>query len=176
MQLSDEVRRFLEGASLAALCLSLDLGHGQEAVVVVKGTRDLLEGLRTASAPVGVGWVLEFTARGPVLCLAVRSSASGVGELLAEVYFDAADPADTLLLERLAAQRVLRIAFLDEEMAVAWVPELPWDEVRALEADQLRDRAEELWERTEDYDFEAAKEIFQHRLGLGGLEARAFPD
>jgi hypothetical protein len=175
MQLSDDVRRFLEGAPLAALCLPLDLGRGQEAVLVVKGTLDLLEGLRAAAAPVDVGWVLEPTARGPVLCLVVRSGAAGVGDLLAEVYFDVADPGDALLLERLAGQAGLRVAFLDEDLGVAWAPELAWDEVRALEADQMRDRAEELRERTEAYDFDAAKELFQEALGLEGLEARAFP-
>ncbi|MBI5014920.1 MAG: hypothetical protein HZB55_05435 [Deltaproteobacteria bacterium] len=174
MQLSEEVREFLEAASLAALFVPLDLGRGEEAVLVVKSTRDVLEGLKAASPPIELGWVLEPTERGPALCLAVRVRSPGIGELLAEVYFDVTDPADGNLLERLASQTRLQAALLDEEMDVVWVAEVPWDEVRALESDQMRDRAEELAERTEAYDFESARSLVHETVSLEQLAARAF--
>ncbi|MHB8766365.1 MAG: hypothetical protein ACYDA8_18790 [Deferrisomatales bacterium] len=176
MRVSDELRQYLKSQPFAALCLVLDLGNGDEAVVVVKSTADLLAGLRAAGAAAEVGWVVERTPRGPVLCLVGRASAPEVGELAAEVYFDPADPADGELVALLAGQARLRVAFLDEELSSPWVAEVPWDEVRRLEAEQVWDRAEELLERVTDYDFEAAKEWFQEELPLGRLLARAFPE
>lgn len=174
MQLPEEVRRFLEESALAALCFPVDLGAGAEAVLVVKAAGDLIGALREVDAPVETGWVVEGTSRGPVVCLAVRATAPDVGELLAEVYFDVLDPADEQLLQSLASQEGLRTVFLDEEMAVAWAPRLAWSEVRRLEADQVRDRAEEFAERCEECDFGAARELFQEAVALAGLEARAF--
>ena len=53
--------------------------------------------------------------------------------------------------------------------------ETAWDEVRRLETEQVADRGEELLERTEDYDFEKAKALFQEAFPLGRLLERVLP-
>ncbi|MDW7709149.1 MAG: hypothetical protein SCH98_01650 [Deferrisomatales bacterium] len=171
---NEEVKRFLRGRDFAVLCVVLDLGGGPEAVVVVKSTADLLAGLRLAQAPVEMGWALERTPHGPVLCLVVRCAGDGVGELAGEAYFDPADQEDLSLLERLAGQERVRAAFLDEELQPVWLAEEEWDEVRRLETEQVRDRLEELRERCRQYDFEAAKRAFQDELPLARLLDRVF--
>jgi len=175
MQVSDEVKAFLRTQGFAVLALELDLGQGPEAVVVVKATRDVVGALRGREAPVEVGWLVERTDDGPVLCLALRCEEAGVGELAGEAFFDPADPDDLALLGRLATQERLRVAFLDEELEPAWVAALPWDEVRRLETDQARDRAEELLERAPGYDFARAKERFHRDVPLDVLLGRALP-
>lgn len=174
MQLPDEVRDFLSAAPFASLCLALDLGAGPEAVLVVKGSRDLLEGLRQAGAAPEVGWVVHRTGWGPVVCLAVRSAADGAGDLLGEAYLDAGDPADRGLLASLARQPRLLSVFLGEELEVVWTPEIPWGEVERLAAEQAGDRAEELLERCAAPDFDRAREAFQDEVGLAALARRAF--
>ena len=98
MELGEEVRAFLEDATFVTLCLPVDLGRGEEAIVVVKASGEVLEGLRDAGADVAVGWVVEDTARGPVACLVVRATAPGLGELDGEAYFDVGDQGDWNLL------------------------------------------------------------------------------
>lgn len=176
MQLSDELRSYLEQAPFAALCVALDLGHGREAVLVVKSTGDLLESLRAAAAPVDTGWAVEETPHGPVVCLLVRCAKERVGELLGEIYFDAASPDDREMLELFGSQAVVRAVFLDEDAKAVWSAEVGWDEVRRLHAEQVADRAEELLERAEACDFAAARIAFQEQLPLDRLVARAFPD
>ncbi len=176
MRVGEDVRRFLRGQDFAVLCLEIDLGLGPEGVVVVKATRDVLDRLRDARARVEVGWALEQTTRGPALCLVIRCAAGEVGELAGEAYFDPGDEGDVGLLERLAGQERLRAAFLDEELEPAWLAEAEWDEVRRLETEQVRDRAEELLERSQEYDFEAAKGMFQEDFSLEPLLARVFGD
>jgi hypothetical protein len=176
MKVGEEVKGFLRGQDFAVLCLELDLGLGPEAVVVVKATGDLLARLRDARARVEVGWALERTTRGPALCLVVRCAAGGVGELAGEAYFDPGNEEELGLLERLAGQERLGAAFLDEELEPVWLAEAEWGEVRRLEAEQVRDRAEELLEWAQEYDFEAAKGIFQENLPLERLLARVFGD
>lgn len=175
MQVSEEVRRFLADQAFAVVAMNLDLGSGEEVVVLVKTRRDMAEALRAARAPVETGWVVETTAHGPVVCWLVRCEASGAGDLVGEVYLDPADPSDLGLLESLARQERVRVGFLDEDLEPAWVAELAWDEVRRLEAEQVRDRAEELLERAEVYDFEGAKDAFQERYSLDALVERVFP-
>lgn len=176
MQLPEEIRDFLEQTSFAVLCVAVDLGEGDEVVVFVKSSRDLTEALREASVPVQLGWVAESTPRGPCVCLVIQAKAPLVGEFVGETYFDPADEGDRRLLRLLAQQTRVQIAFLDEDLAIPWLVELPWDEVRRLEAEQVWDRAESWLERTRDYDFLAAKEFFQADAGLDGLVAKAFPD
>ena len=174
MQLSDELRSFLEGVPLAALSVALDLGHGPEAVLVVKSTRDLLGALRGAAAPVDAAWVVENTDHGPVACFIVRVRAPQVGELLGEIYFDASSPPDLEMLGLLVGQENVRAVFLDDDVSVSWVAEVPWDEVRRLEAEQVADRIEELLERSPSADFEAAKRSFQDEFPLDRIVSRAF--
>ncbi len=176
MQLSDELKGLLETLPFAAVCLPLDLGRGPEAVLVVKATADLLGGLKAAEAPVAVGWVVEATARGPAVCLVLRAEAPGVGELAGELYFDPSDPGDDEALGLLAAQERLKVTLLDEDLHVAWVADVPWGELRRLEAEQVRDRAAELLERCPEYDLEAARALFQDAVPLDRLLARAFPE
>ncbi len=175
MQVSDEVKAFLRTQGFAVLVLELDLGQGPEAVVVVKSTRDVVAALRERGAPVELGWVVERTEDGPVLCLVLRCEQEGVGELAGEAFFDPADPADLALLRRLATQERLRAAFLDEDLEPVWVAAVAWDDVRRLEADQVRDRAEELLEQAPGYDFARAKERFHRDVPLDRLLSRALP-
>lgn len=174
MQLSEELKAYLEEVPFAALCVALDLGHGEEAVLVVKASGDLLSSLREAKAPVKAGWIVEATDQGPVVCLLVRSESPGVGELLGEVYFDASSPEDREMLDHFGRQEAIRAVFLDDDAKAVWSAEIPWDEVRRLEAEQVADRAEELLERAETYDFAAARDGFQEEVPLDRMVARAF--
>ena len=174
MELSEEIRDFLHDTPFAVLCRPVDVGQGEEVVVFVKSSRDLAQGLRTSGAPVEVGWVAENTPRGPCVCLVLKVEAPSVGELAGEALFDPADEDDRRLFGLLSSQARLQIAFLDEELNLPWLTQVPWDEVRRLETEQVWDRAETWLERTKDYDFEAAKEHFQAGLGLDSLIAKAF--
>ncbi len=175
MKVTEEVRRYLKSQPFALLALPIDLGRGEEVVVLVKTRRDLAEALRERDAAVEAGWVVEETPRGPVVCWVVRAEAPSVGDLVGEVYFDPADPADMDLVRALAGQERVRAAFLDEALQPVWLTDLAWGEVRRLEAEQVRDRAEELLERAEEYDFDAAKDLFQEAHPLDRLLARLFP-
>jgi hypothetical protein len=175
MQVDEAVKAYLREQSFVVLCLEMDLGSGPEAVVLVKTQRDLVDGLRGAQAAVHLGWLVEMTESGPLLCLLFLCGQAGVGELGGESYFDVAEAADRSLLGLLAAQERLPVAFLDEELAVAWFLPLPWPELDRLAAEQAMDRTEELLERTEYYDFEAAREELQQRLTLDQMVQRVFP-
>jgi hypothetical protein len=175
MQISEELRAFLEAAPFAVVCVPLDLGTGDEAAVLVKSTRDAIEGLRGADARIEVGWAVESTERGPVVCLLFRTAGEGAGDLVGEAYFDPSDEGDRRLFELLSRQEVLRVGFLDEELSIGWVRELAWGELRRLEADQVRDRAEQWLESMPEYDFDSARELFQERFALDELLERVFP-
>jgi hypothetical protein len=157
------------------LCVSADVGQGEEAVILVKSSRDLLSGLKEAQVPVDLGWVAENTSKGPCVCLVVRAQGADVGELVGEVYFDAGDEEDRRLVRLLGSQPRLQVAFLDEELDIAWLVALPWGEIRRLEAEQAWDRAEFWLERSPEYDFQGAKALFQESVGLDRLVERAFP-
>ena len=176
MQVDEAFRAYLKDQAFAVLCLEMDLGSGPEAVLLVKTNRDLADGLRGAEAAVHLGWLVEETATGPLLCLLFLCGQDGVGELGGESYFDVATEEDRELLGRLAAQERLPVAFLDEELEVAWFRALPWPELERLAVEQALDRSEELLERTANYDFEAAREELQQRFTLDQLVERAFPD
>lgn len=176
MNVSDELKQYLRSQAFALLCLSLDLGQGEEALLLVKASRDGIAGLRAAAAPAEAGWVVERTDQGPVACLVLRIQHGDAGELSGEVYFDAADERDRELLGHLAAQPRLRVALFDEELDIAWLTEVPWGELQRLQVDQVRDRAEEFLERSGPRDFERAKELFQAALSHDQLLARALPD
>ncbi|MDF1556322.1 MAG: hypothetical protein P1P84_24865 [Deferrisomatales bacterium] len=176
MQVDEAFQAYLKDQAFAVLCLEMDLGSGPEAVLLVKTNRDLAEGLRAAEAAVHLGWLVEDTATGPVLCLLFLCGQDGVGELGGESYFDVAAEEDRQLLGRLATQERLAVAYLDEELQVAWFRALPWPELDRLAVEQALDRAEDLLERTESYDPEAAREELQQRLTLDQLVERVFPD
>ncbi len=175
MNVGPETLEFLRQQSFAVLCLELELGRGPEAVVVVKSTGDVVGSLRERRAKVAAGWTVHGTAHGPVVSLVVRAGDDRVGELAGEVYFDVGSDEDQALLQRLAGQEVLRFAFLSEDLEPVWLAETAWDEVRRLETEQVTDRAEELLERTEDYDFEKAKTLFQEAFPLDRLLERVLP-
>jgi hypothetical protein len=175
MLLSDEVKGFLAATSFAVVCVAAELEGRQQPVVLVKASRDGVEALRAAGAGAEVGLLAERTARGPIVCLVFRLEAEGAGQLVGETYFDSADPEDARFFELLESQELLRVAFLDENMEMVSVFELPWSELRRLEAAQTWDRAEEWLEGTESYDFDAARELFQASTRLDALVARALP-
>ena len=174
MQVDEAFKEYLRGQAFAVMCLEMDLGIGGEAVLLVKASRDLVDGLREAKAGVRLGWLVEDTTTGPLLSLLFVCGQEGVGELAGESYFDIAAEEDHRLLDHLGRQERLNVAFLDEELEVAWFHSLPWPELRRLAAEQAADRAEELLERAENYDFEAAKEEQQQRLSLDQLLAKVF--
>lgn len=175
MEISEELKSYLDSVSFAALCTVLDLGHGPEAVLVVKSTEDVLISLREGGAVVELGWVFEATDEGPVVCLVLRAQASGVGDLLGEIYFDAASKDDRDALGLFAVQDKVRVVFLNEETTASWTSEVPWEELRNLESEQVADRAEALVEKLGQCAFEDAKSHFQERVPLDKLLARAFP-
>ncbi|GAB6063785.1 hypothetical protein [Deferrisoma palaeochoriense] len=175
MRMAEEIREFLAEEPFAVVAVGLDLGQGEEAVLLVKTRRDVAEALKGAGAPVEAGWAVEATEHGPVACWLVRCEAPGAGELLGEVYFDPEDPADRDYLRRLAGQAEVRVGFLDEDLEPVWLAQLQWDEARRLEAEQVLDRLEELLERCESADFEAAKAAFQEAHPLDALVERLFP-
>ncbi|NTU59931.1 MAG: hypothetical protein HGA98_02605 [Deltaproteobacteria bacterium] len=176
MQISEELKAYLDSVSFAALCTELDLGHGPEAVLVVKSTEDALTALRDHGARVELGWVVEATDAGPVVCLVLRARAEGVGDLVGEIYFDPSSAEDRETLSRFQRQDAVRAVFLDEESAAVWTASVAWDEIRKLEAEQVDDRAEELLERAEHVDFDEARAAFQGSVPLEALLARAFGD
>ena len=171
----ESLKRHLGAQSFAALCIGMDLGQGTEPVLIVKSSRDLLHSLRAARAEPEVAWLIHRTDLGPVVCLVVRTQAEGVGSLAGETYFDPAGEGDRELLGSMTSRTRLRVVFLDEDMEIDWVAEIPWDEVRRLETEQVIDRAEELIESAKNYDFLKAKESFQDSVPLDQLLARAFP-
>jgi hypothetical protein len=175
MRITEEVKTYLNDLSFAVLSVAEDLGSGPETLLLVKAGRDLVEGLRDAEARVEVGWVVEQTASGPVLCLVLRAEDEGVGELAGEVYFDSVHAEDRNLLDLLGTQSLLRTVFLDEDLEVVWLASVAWDEVQRLLVDQVRDRVEDFLEQTDDYDFERAKEHFQEVMALDKLLERSFP-
>ncbi len=172
MRIDEQVRAYLKSLNFAVLCVAVDLGAGDEGLVVVKTTGDAIEALKGASARVEVGWIAEPTGAGPVVCLVVRAGAHSTGELVGEVYFDPENDDDLALLETVAGQQRLRVAFLDEDLEPGWLAEVPWDEWRRLQVEQVRDRAEQLLEQAEAYDFDAARDAFQERFTLDDLTAR----
>lgn len=167
--LSEDVKKYFEGTSFAFLCLSLDLGAGSETVLLLKSTRDLLEGLKAAAAPVRVGWKAEQTPAGPVACLCLLAQDPAVGELFSETYFDVGDDGDRELLTSLSAQPRLKAAFFGEETELVWLADVPWGDLERLVAEQVFDRAEAWLEDTEEPDFDRARTLFQETVSLERL-------
>ena len=176
MQVDEAFKEYLRTQPFTVVCLKMDLGAGDETVVLVKAGRDGVEGLRAADAPARLGWLVENTDTGPVLCMLFDCKAAGVGDLVGESWFDVAEPEDRSLLQRLASQERLNLAFVGEELEVIWFRQLPWSELRRLEVEQALDRAEELLERADNHDFEAAKEELSQHMSLDQLLGRVFPD
>jgi hypothetical protein len=175
VEVSEELRSYLDSVPFAALCAAYDLGHGPEAVLIIKSTEDVLSSLREGGGRVELGWVVEASEAGPVVCLVLRAQASGVADLLGEIYFDSSNPDDREVLALFSSQEAVRAVFLNEESQASWTAEIPWNELRRLESEQVADRAEELMERCSNADFETAKSLFQDRVLLDRLVARAFP-
>ncbi len=171
----DALKEYLKAQSFAVLCVGMDVGHGIEAVVIVKSSRDLLDGLRAAQARPELAWLVDRTEAGPILCLVTRTHAETVGSLAGETYFDPTSDLDRDLLKRLTEQTAVRMVYLDEDAEVVWLAEVAWDEIRRLEAEQVLDRAEQILDRTKGYDFARAKELFQDSVTLDDLLDRAFP-
>lgn len=174
MKVSEEIKEFLRERDFAVVCLELDLGGGPEAVLVVKSTGDVLGRLREAQARVEVGWAQGRTPDGPVACLVLRCASKGVGELAGEAYFDLAGEGDLALLDRLGVQERLRVAFLDEDLAPVWLAQADWGEFLRLEAEQLRDLADDLGERGAPYDFQSSKAGFEEQVPLDRLLVQVF--
>lgn len=175
MQFREELKAFLREQPFVALFVNVDLGEGEEAVLLLKSTADLIDGLRNAKAAVELGCVSELTESGPVICLVVRVGAPDVGELVGEVYLDPGDEEDQALLERLRSQEGLRAVFLDEDLGVTWLTRLTWGELQRLEVEQAQDRGTFWMERTDSADFERARAMFQEVWSLDRLLARLFP-
>jgi hypothetical protein len=176
VRVNEELKDYLGSQGFAVLCVELDLGQGEEFVILVKSTGDVIGALRERGARVEVGWRVAPTPWGPVVCVVLRCRHPEVGELAGETYLDPGAPADRGLLDRLATQQRLRVAFLDEEVCPAWLAEAAWDEVRRLEAQQASDRAEELLERADTVDFARAQAHFQDAEPLDRLISRLFPE
>lgn len=174
MKLDEGVKNYLETASFALIMVMVDLGAGEEPVIFLKSTRDVLQGLKEAAAPLKAAWVVDRTGNGPVACLAVSAEVEGVGGFSGEIYFDPFEEVDLEIMNRAAsAERIMAAAF-DEEMGLVFLSGLKWDELERLEASQAADRAEELAENALldglELDFDRAMAAFKEKWPLKKLE------
>ncbi len=176
MKLSEELKSYLDQAAYALVCVTLDLGNGSETVVIVKSTADLIDGLAKAKATVGVGWLVEQTDQGPVACMCIKCADDNTGELVGETYFDLINEDELDTLEGLVNQPRLKVAMFDEEMDLKYLADARWGALEQLYAQQAFDRAEELMEKTEVYDFEKARDLFQDKVNLEKLVASILDD
>ncbi len=176
MRFSEELKQHLESVSFALMCVTLDLGEGEEVLVVVKSTNDLIGKLKGAAAPVQLGWVSEPTESGPVVCMCLKSHVEGVGELLGECYFDPLSLDDIKQQQQMCEQQQLKVAFFDEEMEIAWVANLSWGVIDRLYAEQTLDRGRSLGDLIDEPDFERALEIFKEQVSLERLAASFLPE
>ncbi|TAL18243.1 hypothetical protein EPN96_02860 [bacterium] len=165
MNLDPELLEYFNNCDFAVVCLRLDLGAGEEGVLLVKSTGELLEGFKKASAIPAVGWIVEGSEHGPVVCLCLHCI-SEAGEILGESCFDVFDEEDASLLALLSQQNRLKVAMYDEKLELVYMIGARWDEVMQILTQQVLDRAEELAERTATPDFSKSIEHFQSAVSL----------
>ncbi len=171
--LDKEIIDYFRESGFAVIIAKLDLGEGTEAIVLVKSTKELLDGLKSSKAVPAVGFITEKTEAGPVVCLALACEAPSVGELLGEAYLDIFEEGDEELLKMMAAQPRLRVAMYDEELSLAYLTQTPWGEISRLSAEQALDRASELAEKTKNPDFDRALDLFQSKVPVEAIAAAA---
>ncbi|PLX41554.1 MAG: hypothetical protein C0608_05300 [Deltaproteobacteria bacterium] len=174
MKLSEEIKEYLKGAEFAFLCLKMDLGGGEENILIVKSTGELLRGLKGENAEVRVGWLTEATEAGPVICLTLVSKSSASGELVGETFFDVFEDEDYDALKDILSQPRLKVAMFDEGMEVAWLAEAVWGELERICAEQALDKAEEAAGKVENPNFSLARELFQEKVPMDTLVASAY--
>ena len=114
MQISPEIKEYLETAGFSILPVRFDLGRGEEVVLLVKATRDILAQLKKTGAKARTGWQVRQTAHGPVVCLLLGITGGEGCELLGESYLDPVDDSDFELLTLLSNQKALKAALYDE--------------------------------------------------------------
>lgn len=174
MRINDEVKKYLEEARFAALAVGQDLGRGEEPVLLVKSTGDVLKALKEKNAPVRAAFAVDSTEKGPVACMLVTSTAEGAAGFAGEIYFDPLDDADYALLLSMGEAPRLVAALFDEQMNLVRAPEIEWDDIMRLLAAQAADRGDELAERALLYgietDFEVAVGLFREKWPLEKLE------
>lgn len=177
MELDEGVKNYLETAGFALIMVLVDLGAGDEPVIFVKSTRDVLLGLKEADAAINSAWVVDPTECGPVACLAVTSLASGKGGFSGEIYFDPFEEGDFEMMNRSGPAERMMLAAFDEEMELVFLSRLKWGELYRLAAEQAADRAGELAERALadglEIDFHRAMELFKEKWPLEKLEKLA---
>jgi hypothetical protein len=170
MQISDEIKSYMESVPFGMLAVKLDLGAGLESVILVKSTRDLLSSLREKKAAVNIGWVVNPTEAGPVACMCLTSTGDGIGELVGELYFDVLIDEELEMIETIGTQERLMAALFDEEMDLVWATEIKWGDLAQLYAEQAGDRARELGENATregvHADFKKASELFRDEVPL----------
>ena len=174
MKLSEEIKEYLNAAEFAFLCLKVDLGGGEENILIVKSTGDLLRGLKEENAEVRVGWIAEATEAGPVVCLTLVSRSKSSGELVGETFFDVFLDEDYEALKEILSQPRLKVAMFDENMDVAWLAEAIWGELERICAEQALDKAEEAASKVEKPDFTRARELFQEKVPMDTLVSSAY--
>jgi len=174
MRITDELREFLLSQAYVVVCIETDLGEGNEVVVVIKTERELANALGNADAPVEIGWIVHKTVYGPVICMAARCENEKAGSFACETFFDVSQREDAAALNILAVQQRLRAAFFDEDLDIIKVVEIHWDEIQRLRVEQTMDRADELFERCENYDLVKAKDIFYDDFPMDRLLSAAF--
>jgi hypothetical protein len=176
MRFSDDLKQYLESVSFAVLCVTLNLGDGEEVLVIVKSTKDLIGKLKGAAAPVRLGWLVEPSEAGPVLCMCIKSRVKGVGELMGECYLDPLSLDDIEQLEQMCQQEQLKVAFFDEDMEIAWVATPGWTMIDRLYAEQSLDKARALSEDVTAPDFQQALDTFKETVPLERLEGAFLPE
>ncbi len=174
MKLSDEIQDYLKQSPFALIIVKLDLGKGEEGLIIVKGSDDLLMALKEDEAEVNVGWLVEQTDFGPVACMTLVSGSEKTGRLVGESYFDIFGEEDRTMLELLASQERLKAAMFGEEMNLCYLADVEWRDLDRLMVEQVADRAEELGERADELDFTKAKELFQEEFSLDILAESVF--
>lgn len=173
MQINEDVKNWLKEASFAMTPVKLDLGKGEEAVILVKSTKDVINSLKGAKAPVRIGWVVLPTGKGPVACLCLNAESAGVGSIFAESFLDPVADTDYSLIQSIGGQERVKAAFFDEEMEMLWAPDVEFGAIERLLAEQAADRADELAERAMlfnlELDFQEAVQFFQTEMPLEKL-------
>lgn len=170
MELNPEIKKHLEESALALVPVALDLGGGEEFLLLAKSSADVLRELKANDAPPKIGWFVRATAFGPVACLVIDLGDGHKVSFTAECFFDPVDEEDFKLLNLAARGEALKAAFYDEEMELVWLARIPQGELERLATSQAVDRADDLArkavEEGVELDFVAALKAYREETTL----------
>lgn len=170
MELNPEIKKHLEESDMALVPVALDLGSGEEFLLLAKSTGDVLREVKANDAPPKVGWFVRATDFGPVACLVIDLGDGHQVGFTAECFFDPVEEEDFRLLALAAESEALKAAFYDEGMELVWIARIPLGELERLAACQAVDRADDLArkavEEGGELDFVAALKAYREETTL----------